>query len=240
MARCVGDFDLKQRCVLTAHETGHQADAASGVQVHASDVSSADELVVHEHPGALGLAGLLGHVGLRHLNRGVARCVGDFDLKQRRVLTAHETGHQADAAVGVQVHLGDVGDVDELVVHEHPRTLSQARFLGQFGLGHHGLGVAGAVGNLDHEGRCVLTAHETGHQANAAAGFQVHLGDVGGADQLVVHEHPRALGLVGLLGDFVLGHLDRGVARCVCNLNFKHLFVLHGCSPLEAWFAELI
>ena len=104
----------------------------------------------------------------------------------------------------------------------------------KFNLGHHGFGVTGAVGNLDHEGRSVLATHEAGHQADAAAGFQVHVRNVSGTDKLVVHEHPRALGLVGLLSDFVLGHLNRRMARCVCNLNFKQFFVLHGNSPLDA------
>ena len=188
----------------------------------------------------MGLVGLLGHLSLRHLNRAVAGGVGNFDLEQWSVLTAHQAGHQANATTGFKVHLSDVSDVDELVVHEHPRASAKAGLLGKLSLGHHGFGVAGAVGNLDHEGRCVLASDEPGHQANAAAGFQVHVGDVSGADELVVHEHPGALGLVGLLSDFVLGHLDRGMARCVCNLNFKQFFVLHGGSPLGVRFVNSI
>ena len=181
----------------------------------------------------MGLVGLLSHLSLRHLNRGVAGRISNLDLEQRSVAATHQARHEADAAAGVQVHVSNVSRADELVVHEHPGTLGLGCLFGKLSLGHHGLGVAGAVSDFDHEGRCVLATYKAGHQADAAAGFQVHVRDVSCADELVVHEHPGTLGLVGLLGDFVLGHLDRGVARCICNLNFKQFFVLHGSSPLD-------
>ena len=103
-----------------------------------------------------------------------------------------------------------------------------AGLLGKFGLGHDGFGMASLVGNLDHEGRSVLSTNEAWHQADAAASFQVHVSDVSSADKLVVHEHPRALGLACLLGNFVLCHLDSGVSRSVCNFYVKLRFVFHG------------
>lgn len=69
-----------------------------------------------------------------------------------------------------------------------------------------------------------MTTDKAGHQANAAVGLEVHLGHVGCIDQLVVHEDPGALGLGCLVGKFFLGHLDKGVPRCIGYFNFKHLF----------------
>ena len=71
----------------------------------------------------------------------------------------NESGHQANAAARFQVHVGNVSRVDELVVHKHPGALGLAGLLGKVGLGHHGFGVTGWVGNLDHEGRGVLTTN---------------------------------------------------------------------------------
>ena len=159
--------------------------------------------------------------------------VSDFDHEGRCVLATHETGHQANAAACFHVHVSEVGGVDELVVHEDPGTLSGVGLLDKFGLCHHGFSVTGAVGNLDHEGRCVLATDEAGHQANAAACFQVHTSNVGCTDELVVHENPGTLGGVDLLGKFVLCHLNGRVSRCVCNFNFKFHRVVHVCSPLS-------
>ena len=99
-----------------------------------------------------------------------------------------------------------------MVVDEHPAALGLSGLLGNLGLGHHGFAVTGVVCNFDHEGRSVFAANEAWHQADSAAGFQVHLSDVAGTDQLVVDEHPAALGLSGLLSDFILGHQDCGVS----------------------------
>ncbi len=96
--------------------------------------------------------------------------------------------------------------------------------LADFGLGHDDLGVTGLVSNFNHEGGGVLPANETGHHADAAACFDVHIGNVRRAHQLVVDEHPGALGALGLLNDFVLRHRDHRMARGVCNFNFKLQF----------------
>ena len=76
----------------STHSPWHQTDAAAGVQVHVSDVSGADELVVHEHPGALSLVGLVGHLSLRHLNRGVAGRISNLNLEQWSVAATRRPG----------------------------------------------------------------------------------------------------------------------------------------------------
>src|SRR6056300_1232694 len=204
VAGAVSDFDLKGGGVSTTNKTGHQANAAASVQVHGGDVSGVDQLVVHKHPGACGAVGGLGDFGLGHHSGAVAGAVSDFDLKGGGVSTTNKTGHQANAAASVQVHGGDVSGVDQLVVHKHPGACGAVGGLGDFGLGHHSGAVAGAVSDFDLKGGGVSATNKTGHQANAAASVQVHGGDVSGVDQLVVHKHPGALGLGGLLGKFVL------------------------------------
>ena len=120
-----------------------------------------------------------------------------------------------------------------MVVDKHPQLVVLGGFFYDLGLGHHDFGMTGAVSDLDDKGGDVLTANEAGHQPNAAACFQVHVSDVSGADELVVHENPGALSLGGLLGNFVLCHLNDRVSRCVCNFNVKFRIVVHVCSPLS-------
>ena len=83
VAGSVGDFHVESGGVLTAHEAWHQTNATACFQVHVSDVSSADELVVDEHPRALSFVGLFGDFVLCHLNGGVPRCVCNFNVKFR-------------------------------------------------------------------------------------------------------------------------------------------------------------
>ena len=56
--------------------------------------------------------------------------------------------------------------------------LGLAGLLGNLGLGHDNLGVTVYVGNLDHEGRSVLTAHKAGIRMRCGRSCQ----DVGRAD----------------------------------------------------------
>jgi len=101
------------------------------------------------------------------------------------------------------------------------------RLLRQFGLGHLDHRVARRIGDFHMEEHFILTAHKTGHQANSTLGVQVHLGQVSSVDQLVVHEHPRALGVFRPLSELFLGHLDHRVARRISNFNFKQYFFGH-------------
>ena len=79
------------------------------------------------------------------------------------------------------------------------------------------------VGDLNDEAGGILPTNEAGHQDRIrlpASKFMSAMS--GGADELVVHEHPGTLGLGGLLGNFVLCHLDGGVpdASAISTSNF--------------------
>ena len=170
---------------------------------------------------------------LGHLHGGVPGGVGNFHVEGGGVLATDEAGGHADAAACFHVQADKVGGVDELVVDKHPQLVVLGGLFHDLGLGHDDFGMTGAVGDLNNKGGGVLAANEAGHQANAAACFQVHVSDVSGADELVVHENPGTLSLGGLLGNFVLCHLNGGVSRCVCNFNVKFRIVVHVCSPLS-------
>ena len=85
--------------------------------------------------------------------------------------------------------------------------------------------MARLVCNLDIEGGGVAT-NQTGHEADAAACVNVHVGHVSCADELVVHEHPGAWSALRLLGDLFLCHLNHTVAGFVCDFYFK--CIVHG------------
>ena len=72
----------------------------------------------------------------------------------------------------------------------------------------------------------VVATNQAGHEADAAACVNVHVGHVRGADELVVHEHPGSWSAFGLLNDLFLGHLNHTVARFVCDFYFK--CIVHG------------